>query len=210
MEEVNTPETTEVTVDPVVSSISDDSPSEVSEVVETDTTSEVSAVSEIVETDATSEVSAVTEIVETDVTLEVSDVSEVTEKSEISEETTVTESVSITETVEVAESTLTTEQPTQNHVASDSNDVKSDLDTDLNEVIESSHRKNVISRIRFHANASAPMTKAQSDETVEAFEAPSVMPNEQRTPTYNSGLSIGSKAPMARANADMASPLQAD
>ena len=65
-------------------------------------------------------------------------------------------------------------------------------------------------RIRFHANASAPMTKAQSSDEIEAFEMPSAMPLEQRTPTHNSGMSAGSKAPTARASAEMASPAQVD
>ncbi|TMN86962.1 hypothetical protein CWB72_17735, partial [Pseudoalteromonas phenolica] len=81
------------------------------------------------------------------------------------------------------------------------------------EVAETPKATNALSalpRIRFHANASAPMTKAQSSDDIEAFEMPSAMPLEQRTPTHNSGMSAGSKAPTARASAEMASPAQVD
>ncbi|RXE95327.1 ribonuclease E, partial [Pseudoalteromonas phenolica O-BC30] len=81
------------------------------------------------------------------------------------------------------------------------------------EVVEAPKTVNALSalpRIRFHANASAPMTKAQSSNEIDAFEMPSAMPLEQRTPTHNSGMSAGSKAPTARASADMASPAQVD
>ena len=80
-------------------------------------------------------------------------------------------------------------------------------------VVEASKAVNALSalpRVRFHANASAPMTKAQSSDEIDAFEMPSAMPLEQRTPTHNSGMSAGSKAPTARASADMASPAQVD
>jgi ribonuclease E len=66
------------------------------------------------------------------------------------------------------------------------------------------------SRIRFQANASASMTKAQSNGSIEAFEMPTAMPLDKREPTYNSGMSAGSKAPTARASAAMASPAQVD
>ncbi|TMP54896.1 hypothetical protein CWB96_18335, partial [Pseudoalteromonas citrea] len=68
----------------------------------------------------------------------------------------------------------------------------------------------VTSRVRYNRTAFAPMKKASSVEDGSLAITPSAMPHEARELVANSGLAAGSKAPMGRASAEMASPPQAD
>ncbi|KAF7769967.1 ribonuclease E [Pseudoalteromonas citrea] len=66
------------------------------------------------------------------------------------------------------------------------------------------------SRIRYNKTAFAPMKKASSIEDGTLAITPSAMPHEARELVTNSGLAAGSKAPIGRASAEMASPPQVD
>ncbi|OCQ22486.1 ribonuclease [Pseudoalteromonas luteoviolacea] len=61
-------------------------------------------------------------------------------------------------------------------------------------------------RVRFNRSAASPMTKASASEEPVNTVTPSVMPDELRTIIRSSSLGAGSKAPTARASAQMASP----
>jgi ribonuclease E len=168
---------------------------EVVKVVETpkaEETIEVAEAHKVDETVAEAEAPKVEEAIAVDEAPKAEETVEVAEAPKVEEAVEVVETPKAEETVEVVEA------PKAEEAA---------------EVIEAPKTVNALTalpRIRFHANASAPMTKAQSSDEIEAFEMPSEMPLEQRTPTHNSGMSAGSKAPTARASADMASPAQVD
>jgi ribonuclease E len=68
----------------------------------------------------------------------------------------------------------------------------------------------VTSRIRYTRAAFAPMKKASSVEDGSLEMTPSAMPLEARELVENSGLAVGSKAPMGRSSAEMTSPPQVD
>ncbi|KZN53602.1 hypothetical protein N474_19915 [Pseudoalteromonas luteoviolacea CPMOR-2] len=61
-------------------------------------------------------------------------------------------------------------------------------------------------RVRFNRSAASPMTKASPSEESTNSVTPSAMPDELRTIIRSSSLGSGSKAPSARASAQMASP----
>ncbi|MCF2860382.1 ribonuclease E, partial [Pseudoalteromonas sp. SMS1] len=61
-------------------------------------------------------------------------------------------------------------------------------------------------RVRFNSSAASPMTKASPSEEPENVVTPNAMPDELRTIIRSSSLGSGSKAPTARASAQMASP----
>ncbi|MAD90691.1 MAG: ribonuclease E/G, partial [Pseudoalteromonas sp.] len=127
-------------------------------------------------------------------TVEVAEAPKAEETVEVAEAPKAEETVKVVETPKAEEVVEVAEAPEEEAV----------------ETPKAATALSALPRVRFHANASAPMTKAQSSDDIEAFEMPSAMPLEQRTPTHNSGMSAGSKAPTARASADMASPAQVD
>jgi len=180
---------------------------ETTEVAEASKTEETAEVAEASKTEETAEVAEAPKAEETPEEAEAPKAEETTEVAEASktdETAEVAEAPKAEETTEVAEASKT-EETTE---VAEAPKVEKAV-----EVIETPKAVNALSalpRVRYHSNASAPMTKAQSSDEIEVFEMPAAMPLDQRTPTNNSGMSAGSKAPMARSSAEMASPAQVD
>jgi ribonuclease E len=161
---------------------------------------------EVAEAPKAEETVEVVEAPKAEETVEVVEAPKAKETVEVAEAPKAEETVEVVETPKAEETVEVSEAPK----AEETVEVAEAPEEEAVETPKAATALSALPRVRFHANASAPMTKAQSSDDIEAFEMPSAMPLEQRTPTHNSGMSAGSKAPTARASADMASPAQVD
>jgi len=165
---------------------------------------------EVVETPKAEEAVEVVEAAKAEKAVEVVEIPKAEEAVEVVETPKAEEAVEIVETPKSEESVEVVETPKAQETVEVAETPKAEETVKVVEAPKTVNALSALPRVRFHANASAPMTKAQSSDEIDTFEMPSAMPLEQRTPTHNSGMSAGSKAPMARASADMASPAQVD
>jgi ribonuclease E len=177
---------------------------EAAEAPQAEETVEAAEAPEAEETVEVAEAPKAEEVVEVAEAPKAEDTVEVAEAPKAEETVEVAEAPKAEETIEVAEA------PKAEDTVEVVEASKAEETVEVAESPKAVTALSALPRVRFHANASAPMTKAQSSDGIEAFEMPSAMPLEQRTPTHNSGMSAGSKAPTARASADMASPAQVD